>query len=53
MAKLLYSAITSLDGYVADEGGSFGWAAPDEDGPSVRARHQKVDAPAVIGERGS
>jgi dihydrofolate reductase len=31
MAKLLYSAITSLDGYVADEGGSFGWAAPDEE----------------------
>jgi dihydrofolate reductase len=28
MAKLIYSAITSLDGYVADEGGSFDWAAP-------------------------
>jgi dihydrofolate reductase len=31
MAKLIYSAITSLDGYVADEDGSFDWAAPDED----------------------
>src|ERR1700680_4694990 len=31
MAKLIYSAITSLDGYVADEGGSFDWAAPDEE----------------------
>jgi dihydrofolate reductase len=31
MAKLLYSAITSLDGYVADEDGRFDWAAPDED----------------------
>src|ERR1700680_509838 len=31
MAKLIYSAITSLDGYVADEGGSFAWAAPDEE----------------------
>ena len=30
MAKLFYSAITSLDGYVADEKGSFDWAAPDE-----------------------
>jgi dihydrofolate reductase len=30
MAKLIYSAITSLDGYVADESGSFDWAAPDE-----------------------
>jgi dihydrofolate reductase len=30
MAKLIYSAIASLDGYVADETGSFEWAAPDE-----------------------
>jgi dihydrofolate reductase len=29
MAKLIYSAITSLDGYVADKDGSFDWAAPD------------------------
>jgi dihydrofolate reductase len=29
MAKLIYSAITSLDGYVADEEGNFDWAAPD------------------------
>jgi dihydrofolate reductase len=31
MAKLLYSAITSLDGYIADEDGNFDWAAPDEE----------------------
>jgi dihydrofolate reductase len=31
MAKLTYSAITSLDGYVADEDGKFDWAAPDEE----------------------
>ena len=31
MAKLIYSAITSLDGYVADERGNFDWAAPDEE----------------------
>src|ERR1700737_3031132 len=31
MAKLVYSAITSLDGYVADEDGNFDWAAPDEE----------------------
>jgi dihydrofolate reductase len=29
MAKLIYSAITSLDGYVADEDGNFDWAEPD------------------------
>ena len=31
MARLIYSAITSLDGYVADEHGGFDWAAPDEE----------------------
>jgi dihydrofolate reductase len=31
MAKLIYSAITSLDGYVADVDGNFDWAAPDEE----------------------
>ena len=31
MAKLIYSAITSLDGYIADEDGSFEWAEPPED----------------------
>jgi dihydrofolate reductase len=31
MAKLIYSVMTSLDGYVADEEGNFGWAAPDEE----------------------
>ena len=31
MAKLIYTAITSLDGYIEDERGSFDWSAPDED----------------------
>jgi dihydrofolate reductase len=31
MAKLIYSAIASLDGYVADHDGNFDWAAPDEE----------------------
>jgi dihydrofolate reductase len=31
MAKLIYSAIVSLDGYIADEDGNFDWAAPDEE----------------------
>ena len=31
MARLIYSAITSLDGYVADESGNFDWAEPDEE----------------------
>jgi dihydrofolate reductase len=31
MARLIYSAIASLDGYIADEDGKFDWAAPDEE----------------------
>ena len=31
MAKLIYAALTSLDGYVADEDGRFDWAEPDEE----------------------
>jgi dihydrofolate reductase len=31
MAKLIYSAIASLDGYVEDERGKFDWAMPDEE----------------------
>ena len=31
MAKLIYSAIASLDGYVADVDGNFDWAVPDEE----------------------
>jgi dihydrofolate reductase len=31
MAKLIYSAIASLDGYIADENGNFDWAEPDEE----------------------
>ena len=31
MARLIYLAIASLDGYVADEDGRFDWSAPDEE----------------------
>jgi dihydrofolate reductase len=31
MARLVYSAITSLDGYVEDEDGNFDWGTPDEE----------------------
>jgi dihydrofolate reductase len=29
MAKLIYSGIMSLDGYIADRAGKFDWSAPD------------------------
>jgi dihydrofolate reductase len=31
VAKLIYAAITSLDGYVEDAQGKFDWAEPDEE----------------------
>jgi dihydrofolate reductase len=31
VAKLIYMAIPSLDGYVADEDGNFDWAKPDDE----------------------
>jgi dihydrofolate reductase len=31
MDRLIYSAITSLDGYIEDDEGKFDWAAPDEE----------------------
>ena len=31
MAKLIYAALQSLDGYIADENGNFDWAEPDEE----------------------
>jgi dihydrofolate reductase len=31
MANLIYSAISSLDGYIEDRDGNFDWAMPDEE----------------------
>jgi dihydrofolate reductase len=42
MAKLIYTAIMSLDGYVADEDGNFDWAEPD---PEVHAFVNDLERP--------
>jgi dihydrofolate reductase len=42
MAKLIYAAIASLDGYVEDEKGVFDWAAPDEE---VHAAVNELERP--------
>ncbi len=42
MARLIYSMITSLDGYVEDEHGDFGWGAPEDE-----AVHAYVNALAA------
>ena len=42
MARLIYTAITSLDGYVVDADGRFDWAAPD---PEVHAHVNELERP--------
>jgi dihydrofolate reductase len=42
MAKLIYSAIASLDGYIEDEQGRFEWAAP---GDEVHAFVNELERP--------
>ncbi len=42
MPKLIYSAITSLDGYIEDADGKFDWAEPDEE---VHAFVNDLDRP--------
>ena len=42
MGRLVYSAITSLDGYVNDEQGRFEWAEPDEE---VHAFVNEIERP--------
>jgi dihydrofolate reductase len=42
MARLIYSAIASLDGYIEDEDGNFDWAAPDDE---VHAFVNELEAP--------
>jgi dihydrofolate reductase len=42
MARLIYTAIMSLDGYVADQDGNFDWAEPD---PEVHAFVNDLERP--------
>ena len=42
MARLIYSAIASLDGYIEDEDGRFDWAEPD---PEVFAFVNDLERP--------
>ncbi|MDP9183738.1 MAG: dihydrofolate reductase family protein [Actinomycetota bacterium] len=44
MGTLVYTAITSLDGYVNDASGGFDWAAPDEE---VHAFVNDLERPVV------
>jgi dihydrofolate reductase len=51
MAKLIYSAIASLDGYVADEHGDFDWAVPDEEVHAFVNEHERTIGTYLYGRR--
>jgi hypothetical protein len=42
MARLIYSAIASLDGYVADKAVRFDWGEPDEEAPTRSSRSTRI-----------
>jgi dihydrofolate reductase len=51
MANLIYSAITSLDGYVADEQGNFDWSMPDAEVHSVVNDQERAIGTYLYGRR--
>ena len=51
MARLIYAALASLDGYVADADGSFDWAAPDEEVHAVVNDLQRSIGTLLLGRR--
>jgi dihydrofolate reductase len=51
VAKLIYSALTSLDGYLADSDGNFEWAAPDEEVHAFLNRTEASTGTWLLGRR--
>lgn len=51
MAKLVYTGITSLDGYVADADGNFDWSAPDQEVHSYVNEHEGDIGTYLYGRR--
>jgi hypothetical protein len=51
VAKLIYSAITSLDGYIEDDQGRFDWAAPDEELHAFVNDHERAVGSYLYGRR--
>ena len=49
MARLIYMAIMSLDGYVADEKGNYDWAMPDDEVFSFVNDFERPVAPTFTG----
>jgi dihydrofolate reductase len=51
MQKLVYSSITSLDGFVADEHGRFDWSVPDAEVHAFINDRERLVATALLGRR--
>jgi dihydrofolate reductase len=51
MGRLVYAAIASLDGYVADEGGRFDWSMPDEEVHAVVNELERAAGTYLYGRR--
>jgi dihydrofolate reductase len=51
MARLIYSAISSLDGYIEDRDGNFDWAAPDEEVHQFANDLERMAATYLYGRR--
>ncbi len=51
MAKLIYTANTSLDGYTEDQAGSLDWAAPDEEVHRYITDHEREVGTYLYGRR--
>jgi dihydrofolate reductase len=51
MGKLIYSMITSLDGYVSDRDGNFGWGAPEQESHEFVSRLSRGIGTYLYGRR--
>ena len=51
MGKLIYSMITSLDGYVSDSDGNFGWGAPEQESHDFINEYSKSIGTYLYGRR--
>lgn len=51
MGRLVYSVIASLDGYVNDRDGGFGWAAPDEEVHAAVNGYERSVGTYLLGRR--
>lgn len=51
MVNLIYTISQSLDGYIADENGTFDWSEPSEDAHAFFNDHQQSVGASLLGRR--